>query len=76
MEKAGIVCEVKVMEGIRDLGLERADMLRQISFCAQVGATQPPSCTKSWRSLSIFLTPKNPLVWFPELWLQSDPWKP
>ena len=60
------------MEGIRDLGSERADMLSQISFGAQVGAMQPPSCVESWRSLPIFLTLKNPLVWFPELWRSEE----
>ena len=75
-EKAGMGYEAKVMEGIRDLGLERVDMLRWISLGAQVGVTQSPSCVESQRSLPIFLTLKNLLVWFPELWLQSDLWKP
>ena len=75
-EKAGIVYEAKVMEGIRDLGSEGADVLRQISLDVQVGETQPSSCAESWRSLSIFLTLKNPPVWFPELWSQSNSWKP
>ena len=66
VEKAGIVYEAKVMEDIRDIGSERADTLRQISFGAQVGATQPSSCAESWRSLPIFLTSKNLLVWFPK----------
>ena len=55
MEKAGMVSETKVTEGIRDLGSEKADV-SQISLGAQVGATQPPSCAESWRSLHIFLT--------------------
>ena len=69
MEKAGMEYEAKVMEGIRDLESERADTLRWISLGAQMGATQPPTCTESQRSLSIFLTLKNPLVRFLELWL-------
>ena len=71
-----MVLEAKVMEGIRDLGSERADALSWISFGAQVGVMQPPSCVDSQRSLPILLNPKNPPVWFPELWSQSDPWKP
>ena len=39
--------EPKVMEDIRDLELERADVLRQIYLSAQVGAMQPPSCVES-----------------------------
>ena len=76
VEKAGIIYEAKVTEGIRDLALERVDVLRRISVGAQVGAMKPPSCVESQRLLSIFLTLKNPLIWFLELWLQSDPWKP
>ena len=76
VEKVGMVYEAKVTEGIRDLGSERADALRWISLGAQVGVMQSPSCVESQKSLPIFLTLKNPPVWFPEMWLQSDPWKP
>ena len=40
-EKAGMVYEAKVTEGIRDLGLERVDALRQISLDTQVTSDNP-----------------------------------
>ena len=67
--KDGISYNIKEMEGIRDLGSERADVLRQISFGAQVASMQPPVHVESGRSQTIFLPPRwRSPVWLLELW--------
>ena len=57
--------DVMVMEGIRELGLERADVLSLNSLGAQSESTQPPDCAELWESLIIFLTPQQ---------RESQPW--
>ena len=47
-ETAGILRVSKVMEGMRELGSERADVLRQISIGAQSVSTQSPGCVEYW----------------------------
>ena len=49
MGKDGILYNIKETEGIRDLGSERADTLRWISFGAQVASMQPPVHVESGR---------------------------
>ena len=56
VDTGGILRDVMVTEGIRELGLERADALSLNSFGAQLESTQPPACAELWESLSIFLT--------------------
>ena len=55
-EIGGTSRDVMVMEGIRELGSERADALSLNSFGAQSESMQPPACVELWESLSIFLT--------------------
>ena len=55
-EIGGILRDVMVMEGIRELGSERADMLSLNSFGAQSESMQPPDCAELWESLIMFLT--------------------
>jgi len=62
--------DVIVMEGIRELGSERADALRRNSVGAQSESTQPPDCAEFWELLSNFLTPQQRESW---LW-QHGPW--
>ena len=52
----GISRDIMVMEGIRELGSERADTLSLDSFGAQSESMQPPACAELWELLSIFLT--------------------
>ena len=54
VETEGISRDIMVMEGIRELGLERADTLSLNSFGAQLESMQPPACAELWESPSIF----------------------
>ena len=58
-ETAGILRVSKVMEGMRELGSERADVLRQISIGAQSVSMQSPGCVEYWRLWTSFLTLKE-----------------
>ena len=49
-ETAGILRVSKVMEGMRELGSERVDMLRWISIGAQLGSMQSPGCYNPFSS--------------------------
>ena len=71
VETGGIATgDIIEMEGIRELGSERADTLRHNSIGAQLESTQPPACAEFWELLSNFLTPQQ---W--ELWpWQRRPW--
>ena len=55
----GISRDIMVMEGIREFGLERADMLSLNSLGAQLESMQPPACAESWELLTIFLIPHS-----------------
>ena len=52
----GISRDVMVMEGIREFGSERADVLSLNSCGAQSQSMQPPVCAELWELLIIFLT--------------------
>ena len=58
-ETAGILRVSKVMEGMRELGSERVDMLRWISIGAQLGSMQSPGCAEDCRLQTSFLTLKE-----------------
>jgi len=64
--------DVMEMEGIRELGSERADTLRCNSVSAQSESMQPPDCVEFWELLSNFnfLTPQQ---WESRPW-QRGPW--
>ena len=55
-EMRGILRDVIVMEGIRELGSESADTLSVNSFGVQSESIQFPACAELWELLSIFLT--------------------
>ena len=56
VKTGGMLRDVMVMEGIRELGSERADTLSLNSCGAQLESMQPPVCVKLWELLIIFLT--------------------
>ena len=70
VETGGVAIDIIVTEGIRELGSERADMLRRNSVGAQSESTQPPDCAEFWELLSNFLTPQQQESW---PW-QCGPW--
>ena len=58
-ETTGVLRVSKVTEGMRELGSERVDMLRQISIGAQSVSMQSPGCVEYCGLQTSFLTLKE-----------------
>jgi len=65
-DTGGVMREIMVMEGMREFGSERVDVLRCNSLGAQSESTQPPECAEFWELLTNFLTPQQQ---------ESRPWQ-